>query len=119
MRIVLTAALALFSFPVFAQQLGDAKMKHANDAASAVVRERMAQERPADALLLRQVESADLVVVSGGYDKVEDVLQTLAIKHTVVTPDQVGTLKLNAKQLLIIDCPGNLDTAGIDRVRKF
>ena len=119
MRTVLTAALVLFSLPVFAQQLGDAKMKRANDAASTVVRERMAQERPADAALLQSVESADIVVVSGQYDKVEDVLQTLKIKHTVVAPAQVGALKLNAKQLLIIDCPGNLDTAGIDRVRKF
>ena len=119
MRNVLTAALVLFAFPVFAQQLGDAKMKRANDAASAVVRERMAQERPADAALLQKVESADIVVVSGQYDKVEDVLQSLAIKHTVVSPEQVGALKLNAKQLLIIDCPGSLDPAGIDRVRKF
>src|SRR4051812_37466779 len=103
MRTVLTAPLVLFAVPVFAQQLGDTKMKRANEAASTVVRERMAQERPADAALLQQVESADIVVVSGQYDKVEDVLQTLAIKHTVVSPDQVGALKLNAKQLLIID----------------
>jgi hypothetical protein len=83
------------------------------------VRERMAQERPADAALLQNVESADIVVVAGQYDRVEDVLQTLAIKHTVVQPGQVGALKLNAKQLLIVNCSGNLDAAGIDRVRKF
>jgi hypothetical protein len=119
MRNVLTAALVLFAIPVFAQSLGDEKMKRANKAASTVVRERMAQERPADAAVLQNVESADIVVVSGQYDKVEDVLQTLGIKHTVVAPHQVGGLKLNAKQLLIVDCPGNLDAAGIERVRKF
>lgn len=119
MRTFLTAALALFAFPVFAQSLGDEKMQKANKAASTVVRERMAQERPADAALLQNVESADIVVVAGQYDKVEDVLQTLGIKHTVVQPQQVGALKLNAKQLLIVDCPGNMDAAGIERVRKF
>lgn len=111
--------VVLFAVPAFAQNLGDAKMERANKAASTVVRERMAQERPADAKLLQNVESADIVVVRGEYDRVEDVLQTLSIKHTVVDPSQVSQLKLNAKQLLIVDCPGNLDDAGIERVRKF
>jgi hypothetical protein len=111
--------VVLLAVPALAQELGDAKMKRANEAASTVVRERMAQERPADAALLQNVESADIVVVSGEYDRVEDVLRTLSIKHTVVRPDQVGSLQLNAKQLLIVDCPGNLNDAGIARVRKF
>src|SRR5437868_9910065 len=110
--------VVLFAVPAFAQ-LGDAKMQRANQAASTVVRERMAQERPGDAKLLQNVESADIVVVRGEYDRVEDVLQTLNIKHTVVNPADVGALKLNAKQLLIVDCPGNLDASGIERVRKF
>lgn len=105
-----TAALA---------QLGDAKMQRANQAASTVVKERMAQERPADAKVLDQVSESDIVVVRGEYDRVEDVLRTLGIKHTVVNASQVARLNLNAKQLLIIDCPGDLTRDGIERVRKF
>lgn len=121
MRTFLSGLLAamLLSFPAVAQELGDVRMQKANRAASTVVKERMAQERPADAAVLTRVESADIVVVAGSYDRVEDVLRTLEIKHTVVQPGQVGQLQLNAKQLLIIDCPGNLNAAGIDRVRKF
>lgn len=119
MRALLSSILVLMSFPAIAGELGDAKMQRANKAASTVVRERMAQERPADAAVLQNVESADIVVVAGEYDRVEDVLKALAIKHTVVQPGQVGSLELNAKQLLIVDCPGNLDAAGIARVRKF
>ena len=121
MRALFSSVLVvlLFAVPSFADELGDAKMQRANKAASTVVRERMAQERPADAALLQNVETADIVVVAGQYDKVEDVLQSLGIKHTVVQPQQVGALKLNARQLLIVDCPGNMDAAGIDRVRKF
>lgn len=70
MRALIRSVLVvvLFAVPAFAQQLGDEKMKRANKAASTVVRERMAQERPADAKLLENVESADIVVVSGEYD---------------------------------------------------
>lgn len=112
---VLTFVLAM---PALAQ-LGDARMQRANAAASAVVRERMAQERPLDAKLLDQVSSSDIVVVRGEYDRVEDVLRSLGIAHTVVDPSQVAGLKLNTKQLLIVNCPGTLTKAGVERVRRF
>ena len=99
--------------------LGEEKMRKANEAASTVVKERMQQERPADAKVLADVADSDIVVVRGTYDRVEDVLRTLGIKHTVVNPEDVGGLQLNAKQLLIIDCPGGLTREGIARVRKF
>ncbi len=119
MRKIFLAAVAVISLSVQAGELGDANMSKANAAASTVVRTRMAEERPADAAMLDKVESADIVVVSGTYDRVEDVLKSLSIKHTVVEPSQVSHLKLNAKQLLIIDCPGDINAAGIERVRKF
>ncbi len=98
---------------------GDASMQRANKAASTVVKERMAHERPADAKVLADVEAADIVVVRGEYDHVESVLSALDIKHSVVSPAQVAGLELNARQLLIVDCPGDLSAAGIERVRKF
>ncbi len=86
MRALFRSVLAVLflSFPALADELGEVRMQKANRAASTVVKERMAQERPADAAVLTQVESADIVVVSGSYDRVEDVLRTLEIKHTVV-----------------------------------
>lgn len=109
----------LCAAPVFAQALGDANMQEANKAASTVVKQRMTQERPADAKLLENVSNSDIVVVRGEYDRVEDVLKTLGIAHTVVSPMQVATLELNAKQLLIVDCPGAIGPKGIERIRKF
>lgn len=109
----------LCAAPVFAQTPGDANMRAANQAASRVVRARMAEERPTDAKLLREVNESDIVVVAGRYDHVESVLKTLEIRHTVVAASQVAQLELNAKQLLIIDCPGTLDDSAIARVRRF
>jgi hypothetical protein len=103
----------------WAGDLGDAAMQKANKAASTVVKERMANERPADAKMLEAVEAADIVVVRGEYDRVESVLKSLDIKHTAVNPNQVASLNLNARQLLIVDCPGNIGPRGIERIRKF
>lgn len=121
MRRVLHAVVAVCAVAAtaFAGDLGSERMQKANKAASTVVKERMAKERPADAKVLEAVEAADIVVVRGQYDRVEDVLRQLDIKHTTVNPHQVAALNLNAKQLLIVDCPGNIPTAGIERIRKF
>lgn len=108
-----------FAAPALAQGLGDLQMQKANRAAATVVKERMAKERPEDAKVLQAVEAADIVVVRGQYDRVEDVLRNLGIKHTVVNPHQVGSLNLNAKQLLVVDCPGNIPREGIEKIRKF
>lgn len=118
MRRVFHAVLAVCALSSVALA-GEPGMDKANKAASTVVKERMAKERPADAKVLEAVEAADIVVVRGQYDRVEDVLKTLDIKHTVVSPHQVASLNLNAKQLLIVDCPGNIPKAGIERIRKF
>ena len=99
--------------------LGDPSMAKANSAASTVVEERMKAERPDDHRLLHSVEAADIVVVRGTYDRVEDVLKSLKIAHVVVDPIQVATLELTARQLLIVDCPGDIGPKGIERIRKF
>lgn len=116
------AALAVVSFGLDAAAqapLGDKNMAEANRAASTVVKERLKAERPEDAKVLQQVQAADIVVVAGEYDRVEQVLRALDLKHTVVQPVQVAKLELNAKQLLIVDCPGNIGPRGIERIQKF
>lgn len=75
-------------------------MAKANRAAARVVKERMKAERPDDVKILQTVDKADIIVVRGQYDRVEDVLTTLKIAHVVVSPGEVAGLTLNAKQLL-------------------
>ena len=116
--LLVQACVIVVSSLAFAQ-LGDERMQKANTAASTVVKERMRAERPADARWLEQVSASDIVVVRGEYDRVEDVLRPLGIKHTVVNPIQVAQLELNARQLLIVDCPGDIGPKGIEKIRKF
>ncbi|HEX4622408.1 MAG TPA: hypothetical protein VH208_12665, partial [Myxococcaceae bacterium] len=114
------AAIACLPFPALAQApLGDADMAKANRAAAKVVNERMAAERPDDFRLMKSVDGAEIIVVSGVYDRVEDVLSAVGIRHVVVAPAQLDHLELNARQLLIIDCPGNISSHAVEKVRKF
>src|SRR5829696_778040 len=97
---LLAVALTLPLAALAGEPLGDASMAKANKAASVVVEERLKAERPDDHRILKSLEKADIVVVRGSYDRVEDVLDTLKMPHVTVNPDQVYALELNAKQLL-------------------
>lgn len=85
-----------------------------------IARQRLAQEDPQGEAALRAVEAADVVVVRGCYDRVEQVLDALALPFTAL--DDAGTLAraaLRPEQLLVINCPGRLAPGGVERVREF
>ena len=94
-------------------------MRKANLAVGDLVRERLRRESPEDAKLLARVAQSDLVVVRGVYDHVESVLTGLQMRFTLVEPHQVERLDLNAKQLVIVNCPGNISARGREKLRHL
>ena len=95
------------------------KMRRANRAASRVMRGRMAEERPEDLKVLEELKDESIVVVSGQYDRVEDVLSVARLPFTLVHPPDVDRYELNVDQILMINCPGQLGDEGIRRIREF
>src|SRR5687768_8261282 len=88
-------------------------------AAAKILDERMKTQRPEDYLILKGVEGKDIIVVAGSMDHIEQVLSAARIRHTLVQPEQVGNLDLNADQILMVNCPGNIPQAGLQRIEKF
>ncbi len=80
---------------------------------------KMAEEAPLDAAALDAVEASDIVVVRGNYDHVERVLEALELPFVALRPEQVDDLPLQPGQLLVVNCPGNLSRAALERVRHF
>lgn len=100
-------------------QLGTTEMRRANRAAAEVLQRRMATERPDDFKLIREAAGADVVVVSGVYDRVQDVLRAVQIKHVVIPPHLLERLDLLATQTLMINCPGDVTDSAIGKLRSF
>jgi len=100
-------------------KLGTKRMRKANEVASEIVKKRMAKKRPSDLKLLRKAGAADIVVVRGGYDRVQDVLKALKVEHVVVPPRLVASIPLMSTQTLMINCPGRLSKAGVKKVKRF
>ncbi len=84
-----------------------------------MARDRIQRESPLDAEALRRVEASDVLVIPGSYDHVEQVLQALDLPFQPLEEPQLRRISLRPEQLLIINCPGNLDPASISAVRRF
>ncbi len=97
----------------------DTQRVRAYRAGARITRERMTQESPADAEALARVQAADIVVVPGSYDHVELVLGALDLPHTTIAAAQLGRANLRPEQLLVINCPGHLDSDGLRVVERF
>jgi hypothetical protein len=95
------------------------KRDRAYKAAAHITREQLRRDAPDKARVLDAVKQSDVVVVAGRYDHVESVLEALEVPHTVIGTSDVERVDLRPEQLLIVNCPGDVSPAAVDRVRAF
>ena len=65
------------------------------------------------------VSHAAVVVVRGSADHMDQVLAKAKISFIAVGPDELPTLALNAKQVLMVNCTGDMSPEARERVRRF
>ena len=95
------------------------KRRRAYEAGARFTRERMEREAPLDAAALQAIEAADVLVVPGSYDRVEAVLDALAMPYTLVSPGRLPNIRLRPEQLVVINCPGHLPASATRQLRAF
>lgn len=100
-------------------RLGDASMRRANRTAAEILKQQMREQRPADLKLLAEAGNADVLVVSGQYDRVQDVLRAVGVRHLTVPPHLVKKLDLLPTQTVMLNCPGSVGPEGIAKLRSF
>lgn len=109
-------ALTLLSLPLATPAFaGDA----AEAAAAELLEARLKEQRPEDLAILRSVKGKNVVVVAGSMDHIEQVLAAARIPHTLVQPNEVAGLDLNADQIVMVNCPGVMPAAGVQRIERF
>ena len=100
------------------KEKGD-RLRRTYQAAGCITREKIARDEPLHEEALRAVEASDIVVVTGMYDRVQQVLEALDLRFTTIQPEQLGRIPLRPEQLLVINCPGQVKSRGIPVVRDF
>jgi len=95
------------------------KRERAYRAAATITREQLRRDAPERARVLDEVEKSDVVVVTGQYDRVQQVLEALEVEHTVIHAHELDRLTLRPRQLLVVNCPGQVSSQAITRIRAF
>ena len=100
--------------------MGDFKqMEQAYKASSKIMEKRMAKERPMDLEILRKVKESSIIIVTGSYDKIELVLDMIKVPYILIQPHEVIQVELYPNQILIINCPGNIDDEVLPKIKEF
>ena len=66
-------------------------------------------------LAATDVSHASVVVVRGSADHMEQVLQAAKVRFVAVNPDELPELALNAKQVLMVNCTGDMSPKAQER----
>jgi hypothetical protein len=96
--------------------MDNSKMKAAYGAARRIIREKQTVQ---EQQIIDDLSGDDIVVVRGQYDRVEEVLGVMDLPHVVVDPERLSRLDLRPDQMLVINCPGNIDQKAVKQVRNF
>jgi hypothetical protein len=70
-------------------------------------------------LRAEEVRQAQVVVVSGSADHMEQVLRKAGAKFVVVSAAEIANLPLHSQQVLMVNCRGDLPAPARERVRRF
>ena len=97
---------------------GDARQR-AYSAGAKVARHRMRVEAPEDADALERVQASDVVVIDGSYDHVGRVFDALELPYSRVGPTQLDRVRLRPEQLVVVNCPGQIDSRQVGRLAGF
>lgn len=95
------------------------KMKQAYQASSKIMEKRMEKERPKDLEILKKVKDSAIVIVAGSYDKIELVLDLIKVPYILIPPYNFHQIELKTDQILIINCPGDLNLDDLEKVKEF
>lgn len=68
---------------------------------------------------LEEVRAASVVVVSGSADHMDQVLRKAGVSYIVVSPEELPELPLHSRQVLMVNCRGEMSQASRERVRRF
>jgi hypothetical protein len=66
-----------------------------------------------------RLRQAEVVVVAGSADHMEQVLRRAQLKFVVVQPADLPNLPLHGQQVLMVNCTGEMSDAARERVRRF
>ena len=87
--------------------------------AQELFKERLRKQSPETLELLEDIHAADVIVVKGESDHIEQVLDSADTPYTLALPDTLSRAKLRPDQVVFINCPGKVSEIGLRKLESF
>jgi hypothetical protein len=94
-------------------------MNNAYRIAGELLKDRLKDVDPASLSELQNVRKADVIVVMGQYDHIEQVLSLAGTPFTLIMPQQLDDAELRPDQIVFINCPGEVGPQGLRKLKTF
>jgi hypothetical protein len=94
-------------------------MENAYLIAGELLKDRLKDVDPAALKELESLKGADVIVVQGHYDHIEQVLSLSRTPFTLIAPPQLDTAELRPDQIIFINCPGQIHPKGLRKLTSF
>ncbi|HEY42585.1 MAG TPA: hypothetical protein G4O11_01245 [Anaerolineae bacterium] len=94
-------------------------MNSAYQVAQELLKDRLKDASPETLRELEQIHAADVIVVRGVHDHIEDVFEHAGTPFTAVNPEDLARADLRPDQIVFINCPGKLTPGGLQKIRTF
>jgi hypothetical protein len=94
-------------------------MNSAYRVAQELLKDRLKDASPETLRELEQIHAADVIVVRGIHDHIEDVFIHAGTPFTAVSPEDLGKAQLRPDQIIFVNCPGKLTPGGLRKITTF
>ena len=94
-------------------------MDRAYAIADELIKDQLRDKAPEVLDLIESMDEADILVVRGKHDYIEQVLRGAGTRFTLVGSPALSTAELRKDQVLFINCGAKFDRRGLSRIREF
>jgi hypothetical protein len=94
-------------------------MEKAYAIASELMKDRLKSVNPEAYSEISSISKADVLVIPGRYDHIEQVLRISHTPFTLVNPHELLRAELRPDQIVFINCPGHFDVNLVPKLRDF
>jgi len=94
-------------------------MDNAYRIAGELLKDRLKDVDPGTLSELQDIKKADVIVVMGQYDHIEQVLSLAGTPFTLIMPQHLDDAELRPDQIVFINCPGQIGPKGLRKLTAF
>lgn len=94
-------------------------MDRAYRIADELIKDKLRDQAPDDFADIESMDEADILVVKGAHDYIQQVLDLAGTRFSLVSPPALSTAALRQDQVMFVNCGAKFDRRGLSKITNF